>query len=86
MTRAELLYKLTLIFREIFEDDNIIINDNTKAEDIENWDSFRHISLLSAIEDEFQIKFRMKEIAEMKNVGEITDHIIASLDRQRRSI
>ena len=48
--------------------------------DIEGWDSLMHISLISAVEDEFDIKFSMKEVVNMENVGEMADIIVRELE------
>lgn len=69
--------KLNKIFRDIFDDDSITVNPNTTADDIDDWDSLEHITLISAVEREFKMKFKMGEISSMKNVGEMAQ-IIAS--------
>ena len=47
----------------------------TRAADIEDWDSLEHINLVAAVEEEFGMKFKMKEVSGMKNVGEMLDII-----------
>lgn len=76
MTREEVYKRLTLVFHEIFDDDSIVINDATTADDIEAWDSFEHINLISAVEDEFKFKIPMGKVITMKNVGEMVDIIL----------
>ena len=73
MTREEVLEKVNEIFREVFEDDTIAVQDSTTAADIEDWDSYEHISLINAIEQEFNMKFTMGQVVGMKNVGEMID-------------
>ncbi len=73
MTRNEIAEKVTEIFRDVFDDDSIVISDETTAADIEDWDSLTHITLISEIEDAFDIKFSMKDVLGMKNVGEMLD-------------
>jgi acyl carrier protein len=63
--------RLDDIFREVFADDSITVNDATSAEDIDAWDSLAHINLMFSLEDEFSVKFRDEEFAGVKNVGEI---------------
>lgn len=75
MTRSEILEKLNAVFRDVFDDDSICVTETTVAGDIENWDSLMHITLISAVEDEFDIKFDMKAVVSMKNVGEMVDII-----------
>ncbi|MBP3274029.1 MAG: acyl carrier protein, partial [Butyrivibrio sp.] len=79
MTREEVFEKINEVFRDVFEDDDITVVDETTADDIEDWDSLEHINLVNAIEQEFGIKFTMGEIVSMKNVGEMADLIIAKL-------
>lgn len=73
MKSIEILKKLEIIFREIFDDDSITINRNTTPYDIEAWDSFEHVNLFMAIEQEFGIRFSLEEMTKVKNVGEIVD-------------
>ena len=58
MKRNEILKKTTEVFRDVFDDDNIVITEETTAADIEDWDSLTHITLVSEIEDTFDYKFR----------------------------
>ncbi len=75
MSREEILEKVNEVFREVFEDDSIIVKDETTADDIEDWDSLMHITLVSEIENAFGFKFKMKDVVGMKNVGEMLDII-----------
>ena len=79
MTREEVYDALNEIFRDNFDDDSIELNDDTTAEDIEDWDSLEQINLIVAIENQFKIKFNIKEVNRLKNVGEMTDIIISKL-------
>lgn len=76
MTREELYDRLNAVFREVFDDEDITVNDATTAEDIEDWDSLEHINLVAAIEQEFGMKFTMGQVVTMKNVGEMVDIIL----------
>ncbi len=80
MNREEVLEKLTEIFREVFDDEEIVINDATVAGDIEGWDSLMHITLIGTVEDEFDMKFAMKDVVGMKNVGEMVSLILEGMD------
>ncbi len=72
MDKDEIYETLTEIFEDVF-DTEVELSDDTTAEDIPGWDSLRHITLISAIEDEFEIKFDMKAVRELKNVGAMVD-------------
>lgn len=76
MTREEVYKRLTGVFRDVFDDDSIEINDETTADDIDDWDSFEHINLVVAVEDEFSFKIPMGKVVTMKNVGEMVDIIL----------
>ena len=73
--REEIYERLTEVFHDVFDDDSIEIGDATTAADIDGWDSLTHISLLSAVEDEFDITFDMKAVQGLKNVGAMLDLI-----------
>ena len=75
MTKNGVLVKLTNIFREIFNDREIVINNKTTAQDIDNWDSLTHMLLISKIEEEFEIKFKLKELNNLNNVGNLVETI-----------
>ncbi|MBR4799096.1 MAG: acyl carrier protein [Clostridia bacterium] len=67
--------RLNEVFRNVFDDDSINVTRETTAEDIEDWDSLEHIRLIGAVEREFGVRFTMKEVSTMKNVGEMMDII-----------
>lgn len=67
--------RLNEVFRDIFDDESISVNENTTSDDIEDWDSLEHINLIVAVEKEFNIKFNMNEVTHMKNVGEMVELI-----------
>ena len=64
------------IFRDIFDDDSLVIRDETTASDIPDWDSLMQIELVAAHESYFGLRFGMKEVLNMKNVGEMIDVIL----------
>ena len=79
MNRKQIYEKLTMIFRDVFDDEDIVLRDETTAEDIEDWDSLEQINLVVACEKEFCIKFDMGEISKLKNVGEMVDIILSKI-------
>lgn len=70
MQREELLLQIQEIFRDVLDDEEIVLEPATTADDVEGWDSLTHIQLIVAIEKHFKIKFTSKEILSWKNVGE----------------
>jgi acyl carrier protein len=75
MEQAEIYSQLTTIFRNLFDEDSIVLTPETTAADIEGWDSFNHINLIVAIEVKFGIKFKTAELDELHNVGHLADMI-----------
>ena len=71
MTREEVYEELNGVFQDVFDDESIVVNDETTANDIEDWDSLEHINLIAAVENEFGLRFKMREVSGMKNVGEM---------------
>jgi acyl carrier protein len=77
MEKKEILAEVQDIFRDVLDNEEIVLNDGTSADDIEEWDSLSHIQLIVAIEKLFKIKFTSKEILSWNNVGEMIDCIAA---------
>ena len=75
MKKEEIYERLNEVFRDVFDDESIEVNESTTSADIEDWDSLEHINLIVAVENEFGIKFNMKEVTTMKNVGEMVEII-----------
>ena len=75
MTREEVYSRLKVVFEDVF-DREVVLNDETTAADVDGWDSLTHITLIATVEDEFDIKFPMKDVVHMKNVGEMVSLII----------
>ena len=75
MDRNEVHSKLTGIFRKTFNNDDLEISDDLTANDVENWDSLTHMLLITEVENAFSIKFRLKELNKMRNVGDFIDMI-----------
>ena len=71
MNDQDIITRLNDVFRDVFDDDSLSVSENTTSADIEDWDSIEHINLISAVEDEFSMQFRMREVSGMKNVGEM---------------
>jgi acyl carrier protein len=59
------------VFRDVFDDEELVLQDQLTAADVENWDSLTHINLIVGIEREFKIKFTTAEVGSLKNAGEL---------------
>lgn len=80
MSREEVFNRLNEVFRDVFDDETIVVIDTTTSEDVEDWDSLEHINLIAAVEQEFGMKFSMGQVVTMKNVGEMADIIISQVN------
>ena len=75
MSKEEITGKLTSVFKTVFGQENIRISRQTTSQQIENWDSLRHIQLITAVETDFKIKFKLRELMALKSVGDMIDLI-----------
>jgi acyl carrier protein len=72
---SELLAQLQPIFRDVFDRGDLVVTRESNAESVEGWDSMAHITLINAIEEQFQVDFALGELESLKNVGEMVDLI-----------
>ena len=79
MSREEVFERVTDIFRDVFDDDELVISDSTNSEDIEDWDSVEHIQLIVGMEKEFKVKFDIKTVNSLENVGQMVDLILSMI-------
>jgi acyl carrier protein len=70
---------LTVIFREVFDDDEILLSREMTADDVDGWDSLSHVNLIVTIEARFNIRFTQKELLTFRNVGDLMDSIQGKL-------
>ena len=80
MEKKELMDKLTEIFREVMDNDEIVLNDDTTSEDIEEWDSLSHIELIDVIGKELGVKITSMEFRGWENVGEMVESLLQKLN------
>ena len=73
--REKIRNRLNGIFRNVFDDDDLEINDATRAEDIDEWDSLMHVTLMVVAEKEFGMRLNAAEVGELDNVGALIDLI-----------
>ncbi len=79
MTENQIIEKLTNIFQKVFKKNEIHITREMTAADVNGWDSLSHVEMIANVEKEFAIKFKMKDVIKMKNVGDLIDTIIRYL-------
>ena len=75
MERSEITEKLTLIFRDVFNNSSIEIDEEMTASNVESWDSLTHMLMILDVEEAFGIKFKLKDLNKIKKVGDIVDII-----------
>ncbi len=75
MDKQEIFESVQQIFRDNFDDEELIITRETCSDDIEDWDSLEQINLLTAMEKKFGIKFKLEDVRGLKNVGDLLDLI-----------
>jgi len=73
LSTAQIVNRLTGIFREVLDEDSLVLRDDLTADQVESWDSLNHIDLIVAVERNFKIRFTTAEITSLKNVGELVN-------------
>lgn len=81
MGRTEVLKEITGILNEILNRNDIVLEEVTKAKDIDGWDSLNHAIFISEIQKHFNIKFRLLEVLNLKNVGNICDIVLQEIQK-----
>lgn len=79
MNQQEVLEKVNVIFKRIFENDNLSIDMTTTADDVEEWDSLNHTLMIVEVEKFFNLKFKLKEVLGFQNVGDMVNTIVTRL-------
>lgn len=79
MKFEDVISQFNEIFIDVLEDDDIVLERETTAADVEEWDSLNHIQLVVEIERHFKVKFTSQEIQSFKNVGEMCDAVVEKL-------
>ena len=65
----DLLSEVQEIFRSVFDDDSLNIDAQTNSSTVPDWDSLAHLSLVTAIERRFKIRFALGELQGLDDVG-----------------
>ncbi len=75
MEANEIVSRLTPIFRDVFNDDGLVVDERMTAADVPSWDSLSNINMIIAVEKAFSAKFSIKDVRNLKNVGELIELI-----------
>ncbi|MGG3888386.1 acyl carrier protein [Metabacillus fastidiosus] len=70
-----ILRKLQEIFRDILDNEELVIKENSTRENIEGWDSLATVSIIVAVSEEFNINIGINEVGIFKDVNSITNLI-----------
>jgi acyl carrier protein len=71
MENSEIVSRLTPIFRDVFNDEALVVSESMTAKDVPTWDSLSNINMIIAVEKAFGVKFSIKDVRALKNVGEL---------------
>jgi acyl carrier protein len=80
VSAEQVLATLTQVFREVFDEEGLVLTLETTANDMEEWDSLNQIKLIIGCEKAFDIRLKPREINGLQNVGEMVDHLIRHLN------
>jgi acyl carrier protein len=80
--KYEILKTVNEVFRDILDNEQIVLTYETTANDVEEWDSLTHIQLVVAVEKKCKIRFTSREIQSWNKVGEMIDSISAKINRE----
>jgi acyl carrier protein len=75
MDKNEIVSRLTPIFQDVFNDNALVVTESLTAADVATWDSLSNINMIVAVEKAFGVKFRIKDVRALKNVGELLELI-----------
>ena len=76
MKREDVFELLNDIFRDVFDDESLTIDDETVSSDIDGWDSLEYINIINAVQEGFQIKLPMNKVIGLQKVGDLVNLIV----------
>jgi acyl carrier protein len=85
MDEEEIYPALQDVFADVFGREDIVLNANTSAKDVAGWDSFRQIEIVVAVQERFGVKFRTRDLDELRNVGDLVRLIHNNVKAKRSS-
>jgi len=75
MELQEILDQVNEIFREVLKNSSIMLTQESTAADVDEWDSLTNIGLITGVEKHFGVKFKLREILKLKNVGDMCESV-----------
>lgn len=82
MTKIDIKDKIKVILIAVLKHDNFVIDDTLTAKDVEGWDSLSHMIIITEIEKAFDIRFKLKELNKMNNIGDLVDLIQVKIEQK----
>ncbi|MCF7560804.1 acyl carrier protein [Sabulilitoribacter multivorans] len=79
MNREDILEKVTIAFSKVLEHNNFTLTNNTTADDVDGWESITHMMIISEIENDFNIKFKLMDLMNMNSIGDLLDSLESEL-------
>lgn len=79
MERNQIIERLTDIFRDVFAESELTLTDEMTAADVERWDSLTNMQMITEVENQFGIKFKLKDLRKLNKVGDLIDTIAVRL-------
>ena len=70
------LADLTPLFRSVFKNERLIVNEATTARDVAGWDSLTQVELIVAVEKHYDIRFRLSDVMKFRNVGDLCQAVV----------
>lgn len=80
MELEEIIKEVNAIFIELFEDESIVLFEQSDTSDIEAWDSLNHIQVITAIEKHFKIRFDLNDLLNFQNIGDLCRGVQSKLN------
>ena len=77
------LFLLQDVFRQIFDDDGLVVTPATSRRDLADWDSVAHVKIILSLEEEFAIRFTEDEVSSIQTVGELLDAVESHKSRNQ---
>jgi acyl carrier protein len=80
MNQNEVFNKVVEVCKDVFENDELDLNEASCAANVDEWDSLTHLGVISDLEEEFDISFSLDEVTNVKNLGELVRVVIKHLE------
>jgi acyl carrier protein len=77
------LFLLQDMFRQIFDDDGLVVTPATSRRDLADWDSVAHVKIILSLEEQFAIRFTEDEVSSIQTVGELLDAVESHKSRNQ---